>query len=148
MLAKRLSLAARPVLPRVVTKPTSIAKEPAEALARPARARPGAAAGGGSALNTGKGVVRKGRKQGRKARKALAEKMVGASGSGSNPTGSAGSTTSGAVDQLAQDVGVSGVPGGPPAACASTQRRLRSWPSTGSATGMSVTEQYESRRRR
>ena len=73
MLAKRLfSLAARLVLPRVVTKPSSVVKDPAGKLGRRARkARERASAGGGSALDIGKGAVKKGRKQ---SRKALAKK--------------------------------------------------------------------------
>ena len=76
MLAKRLfSLAARMVLPRVVTKPTSMVKEPAgrlgAVLARLGNEPPRAAP---RLLDTGKGAVKKGRKQGRKARKALEKK--------------------------------------------------------------------------
>ena len=50
-------------------------KDPAGKLGRRARkARERASAGGGSALDIGKGAVKKGRKQSRKARKALAKK--------------------------------------------------------------------------
>src|SRR4029078_5558680 len=62
MLARRLfSLAARLVLPRVVTKPTSVVKEPAGKLGRqPRKAEERAAASGASALDAGKGAVKKG----------------------------------------------------------------------------------------
>ena len=50
-------------------------KEPAGKLGRHARkAEERAAASGASALDAGKGAVKKGRKQGRKARKALEKK--------------------------------------------------------------------------